>query len=232
MATSDFRRTARESLRGKWGPAVLAGLIASLLGNDMDSLPKLQLNFNEKSADLGNEIVFGGHTLGFSEIVEQISVVPALLITVVGLLLYIVGSAIAVGYARWNLDLIDGSTPTLEKLFSFFPRLGTAFVSRLLRGIYTFLWSLLLFIPGIVAAYKYRMTDYILNERPELTANEAIACSKEMMHGYKWDLFCLDLSFIGWDILAALTLGIGYLWLTPYKQASYAAFYRRIAGTK
>ena len=93
------------------------------------------------------------------------------------------------------------------------------------------LWSLLLIIPGIIAGYSYAMTGYILAENPELTASEAIARSKEMMAGNRFRLFCLHFSFIGWEILCTLTLGIGNLWLRPYKQAAEAAFYREISGT-
>ena len=89
----------------------------------------------------------------------------------------------------------------------------------------------LFIIPGIVATYSYAMTEFILAEHPELTASEAIAQSKEMMTGNRWRLFCLHISFIGWDILCAFTLGIGNLWLRPYKQAANAAFYREISGT-
>lgn len=101
-----------------------------------------------------------------------------------------------------------------------------------MRGLYTFLWSLLFIIPGIIAAYSYAMTGYILAEDPELTAGEAISRSKEMMSGNRFRLFCLQFSFIGWEILSALTLGIGNLWLRPYKQAAVAAFYREISGTE
>ena len=76
------------------------------------------------------------------------------------------------------------------------------------------------------------MTDYILAENPELTATEAIEQSKSMMYGNRFRLFCLQFSFIGWDILATLAFGIGHLWLTPYKQAATAAFYREISGTE
>ena len=95
---------------------------------------------------------------------------------------------------------------------------------------YILLWSLLLIVPGIMATYSYAMTDYILAEHPELTASEAIAQSKAMMDGSRWRLFCLHLSFIGWDLLCALTLGLGNLALTPYKQVAEAAFYRDLCG--
>ena len=60
-----------------------------------------------------------------------------------------------------------------------------------------------------------------------MTANEAITQSRQIMNGNKWRLFCLDFSFIGWHILCVLSLGVGYIWLVPYIQASYAEFYRR-----
>lgn len=90
--------------------------------------------------------------------------------------------------------------------------------------------QLLLIIPGIMASYSYAMTGYILAEHPELTASEAIAQSKDMMAGNRWRLFCLQFSFIGWDILCALTLGIGNLALRPYRHAAEAAFYRELCG--
>ena len=105
-------------------------------------------------------------------------------------------------------------------------------VARFLQSIYIILWSLLFIIPGIVASYSYAMTEYILAEDPELTATEAISRSKQMMYGNHWRLFCLEFSFIGWSILCSFTLGIGNLWLTPYKQAAIAAFYREVSGTE
>ena len=90
------------------------------------------------------------------------------------------------------------------------------------------LWSLLLVIPGIIKMFSYAMTPYILEENPELSANEAIDRSRAMMKGHKFDLFWLFLSFIGWGILCVFTLGIGTLWLTPYMQTSVAAFYEDV----
>lgn len=89
-------------------------------------------------------------------------------------------------------------------------------------------WSLLFVIPGIVAAYRYSMATYIMAENPNMQATEAIERSKTLMDGRKGDLFCLDLSFIGWALLAVLTAGIGNLWLVPYMTVSRAAFYRSL----
>ena len=113
-------------------------------------------------------------------------------------------------------------------LFSGFDIFGNAFVLNLLITLKVIAWSLLFVIPGIVAAYRYSMATYIMAENPGMQATEAIERSKALMDGRKGDLFCLDLSFIGWALLATLTAGIGYLWLTPYMTVSRAAFYRSL----
>ena len=97
-----------------------------------------------------------------------------------------------------------------------------------LQALYVLLWTLLLVIPGIIAALRYSMTNYILAENPEMKAGEAIDASKELMDGNKWRLFCLGFSFIGWEILAACVPVIGVLVLLPYTSAANAAFYRDI----
>ena len=98
----------------------------------------------------------------------------------------------------------------------------------LLMYIFIILWSFLFIIPGIVKAFSYAMTPYILEENPELSANDAIDRSRAMMKGHKFDLFYLYLSFIGWGILCLLTLGIGFLWLTPNMSTATAAFYEDV----
>ena len=97
-----------------------------------------------------------------------------------------------------------------------------------LMYLFVFLWTLLLIIPGIIKCFSYAMTPFILEENPELSANEAIDRSRAMMKGHKFDLFWLFLSFIGWIILAAIPFGIGFLWLTPYMETSVAAFYEDV----
>ncbi len=80
-------------------------------------------------------------------------------------------------------------------------------------------------IPGIVAAYGYMMTNFVIIDNPELSPLAAIRQSKVMMRGYKLDFFILNLSFIGWAILAVFTFGILYFWLLPYMNVTYAKFY-------
>ena len=102
-------------------------------------------------------------------------------------------------------------------------------ITMVLTMLYTWLWSLLLIIPGIIKSYSYAMTPFILeDDDEEVSGNEAIEKSMRMMDGHKWELFCLDFSFIGWILLAILTLGIGCLWLYPYINTARAAFYEEL----
>lgn len=235
---ADFRRIAREALSGKWVIAVLVGLVATLLGGTASGGPEVKLNIDGSGANASFE--FAGQTVfstggGLDSGIGAFLIGSAIYITIAAIILavvyFILGSIIGVGYARFNLDLVDHGDPSFESLFGYFSYWKTTAIARLLQSLYIFLWSLLLVVPGIVATYSYAMTEFILAEHPELTASEAIAQSKQMMYGNRWRLFCLHISFIGWDILNLFTLGIGSLWLRPYKQAAEAVFYREITGS-
>lgn len=234
LVAADFRERARYALQGKWGIAVLTGILASLLGgsNANGKLPSFNININQPpSVNTGFQGVFDSYVS---------SSVPAFIyplvggILIVGVLMImvqlIIGGAVSLGYAQFNLNLIDGKNPELGNLFDRFNIFWKAFCLMLLRGIYTLLWTLLFIIPGIIASYSYAMSPYILTEHPELEANEAITISKQMMEGNRWRLFCLHFSFIGWSFLCIFTLGIGMLWLVPYMEASNAAFYRDVSA--
>lgn len=227
MLASDFRAAARHALSGRWTIAVIAGLIASVLGGLSYSGPKLNVNLDSvEGASVSLNGIPGLDVPLVSGVLAAWLASFAVAVVILAIALYILGSVISLGYTQFNLDLIDGREPELNALFSNFHRFGTAFLARFLTNLYALLWTLLLIIPGIMAAYSYAMTPYILIDHPEMTAGEAIARSKELMAGNRWRLFCLHFSFIGWSILAALTLGIGNLWLTPYTHAAEAAFYR------
>ena len=243
---ADFRSLARDALRGKWIMALVAGLIATVLGGLQSSGVNFNINIQNNQISTGStafqqqfSAFFDQWEQLFGRWEHQISIflvglIGALVLVglVFGIAYFILGSVVGLGYTKFNLVLVDRQKePELGALFGYFPHWKRAAVTYLLQGVYIFLWSLLFIIPGIIATYSYAMTKYILAENPELTANEAITRSKEMMDGNRWRLFCLEISFIGWDILCLCTLGIGHLWLTPYKQAAFAAFYREISGT-
>ena len=138
----------------------------------------------------------------------------------------LVGLPVAYGFAILMLAVFRGAEEVdLGVLFAGFQEYSRILTTKLLQAVYTFLWSLLLLIPGIIKHYSYAMTDYILKDEPELCNNAAIERSMAMMEGNKMKLFLLDLSFIGWAILCLFTFGIGFFVLQPYVQVSHAAFY-------
>lgn len=94
------------------------------------------------------------------------------------------------------------------------------------KDLYIFLWTLLLIIPGIVKGYAYAMVPYILADNPNIGVKRAIELSNQMTDGEKMDMFILDLSFIGWFILAAIPCGLGYYFLNPYYYSTHAELYR------
>lgn len=236
---ADFRRIARNSLRSKWTIAVIAGLVASLLGGIISGSPKLDIEnnngmFRVDFSIAGQEIISTDGIPRFWDAFAGITAYIFLAAIIMSVVFFVLGSIIEIGYSRFNLDLVDRQkNPELGTIFGFFPHWKTTACARLLRGLYVFLWSLLFIIPGIIAGYSYAMTGYILAENPELTAGEAIERSRQMMSGNRWRLFCMQISFIGWEIVSILlTFGIGNLWLIPYKQAANAAFYRDVSGTE
>ena len=101
-------------------------------------------------------------------------------------------------------------------------------VTMLLRGVYIFLWTLLLIIPGIIKMYAYRMVPYILSDNPRIGHKRAIQLSEQMTMDEKFDIFVLDLSFIGWYILGVLAFGIGVLFVQPYYDAANAELYLKL----
>lgn len=144
----------------------------------------------------------------------------------VGILISIlISGALMLGLVSCFIKIVRDESFKIENLFDGFKNFGSALLLQLLTGVFVFLWSLLLLIPGIIAAYRYSMAFYILNDKPEIGAMDALNKSKEMMKGFKWKLFCLHLSFIGWALLCILSLGIGFLWLVPYVKAAEANFY-------
>ena len=137
----------------------------------------------------------------------------------------LISGPLGVGLAIFFISIARSQEASVDMLFWGFKRFGTTFLAYLLMSLFILLWMLLLIIPGIIAAYAYSMTFYVLADDENAGALEAIRKSKEMMKGNKWKLFCLGLRFIGWALLCVLTLGIGFIWLGPYISTSYAHFY-------
>ena len=136
--------------------------------------------------------------------------------------------AFALSTVRIYLMVVRGGTPEIKDSFSGFDDFFSAFKVTLLVGLYTFLWSLLFIVPGIIKGYSYSMSLFVLAENKGKSARECIAESKDMMEGHKMELFVLDLSFIGWYLLCSLTCGLAFLYVTPLVNAAHANFYEEI----
>ena len=154
-----------------------------------------------------------------------------------GAILAGIGAIIIVGPMTYGLNWLflkqarEGGEINIGDLFSGFNAdFGQTLLIGLMTTIFTFLWGLLFIIPGIVKAYAYSMAFYIKADHPNYGWRECLDASIEMMRGHKWELFMLDLSFLGWLIVGALCLGLGTLWVAPYQQQSRAIFYNSLCG--
>lgn len=128
------------------------------------------------------------------------------------------------------LNMTAGQKASIGDMFCRMRSLGKGWWLSILIGVFTFLWTLLLYIPGIIKAYSYSMAYYVLAENPNMTAREALNISKQITNGHKWELFVLSLSFIGWILLSMVTFGIALIYVIPYMNATFANFYNSIKG--
>lgn len=201
QTSSVYRSQARESLQGRWSSAVIATLILIVI------------------------VSVGAFISSYSELNNWYRVLTSGVISVFS---FLVIAPLEYAFAIAILSFVRKDEKEVAvNMFSNFKNnysslLITSFLVNLLVGI---LAVVTLGIAGVIFAYAYRMIPYLLNDYPNLTPQEAMKTSREMMRGHKFEMFLLDLSFIGWILLSILTLGIGYLWLAPYMQTAAAHFY-------
>lgn len=142
---------------------------------------------------------------------------------------FIIGGPLALGAALFSLSLSKREHPRFEQIFDGFKKFETSFIAYLVTAVLVFLWSLLLIIPGIIAAISYSQTFYIIAQDDNIAPYDAMQKSRMMMEGYKAKYFRMMLRFMGWGILCIFTLGIGFLFLIPYVHVSTANFHRDIS---
>lgn len=220
----DYRAAARLVLKNVWGTAILVTFVYGILSGG----GSFNVNINFPSYDEATpeqlqrlyELVSSPAYLAIASFAGMLSMVT-----------FVIGGPLKVGYARFCLKLADGRPVEFKDLFSGFDVFGEAFLLQLRIGLRILGWMLLLIVPGIVAAYRYSQAFFLLAENPGMKSGECIERSKEMMQGHKWQLFVLELSFLGWALLCILTLFIGFLWLEPYTNIAKTFFYRDVSGT-
>ncbi|MEA4955781.1 MAG: DUF975 family protein [Pseudoflavonifractor sp.] len=175
-------------------------------------------------------------------------------------MLSLYGAIMGFGYTSYSLRLARGEQPSYRNLFDGFAKAGRVLWMNILTWVFIFLWEMLAVIPGavllavaafqeseilislsimlyvagvivgVMASYRYRLAPYFLLDDPGCTARQAISRSKVAMQGWKMELFSLDLSFFGWILLGAFTMGILYIWVNPYMAATQANFYDYISA--
>ncbi len=194
-----------------------------------------RIDTDEFNAFLDNELAKQGITLSDEDKVMVMWAVILVVLAVVGIAI-VIGSIVrlllfnplVVGCDGFFVKNIQGDT-SLDSMSLGFKHYGRNVLSMFLMEVFLTLWTMLFIIPGLIKMYSYRMVPYILAEDPDIGAVEAITRSRQMMKGNKWRAFVLDLSFLGWFILAAITLGIlGVFYVNPYYYSTDAALYEAI----
>ncbi|MBB5354810.1 putative membrane protein [Anoxybacillus mongoliensis] len=215
MTLSSLRRQAREALKGKWGSAVLLMLVYAFVTIVFPMVV---------------EVVLSG---GWDVWVEQENVPTSA--SIVSLLISFALIPFSVVLYWVFLDAYRHEPVRIAPMFTVYQngKLSLKLIgTSILFGIFIFLWSLLLIVPGIIKSLSYSQTFFLLKDHPEYGSLQAISESKKRMKGYKGKLFLLYLSFIGWGLLSIITFGIGFLWLVPYVYTSLAAFYDQFIRTQ
>ena len=162
--------------------------------------------------------------------VYVITAVASLVLGCTGIGALILMPVIMVAASGFFAAVFDGEDRTINDWFStMFDGFLNKWLGVFLVGLFTFLWSLLFVIPGIVMGIAYSMTPYILAECPNMKAMDALQLSRKITKGYKMDLFVAALSFFGWELLSAFTFGIlEILYVGPYRELTFGGIYREL----
>ena len=205
-----LKADARRRAAGYRPSPILAALIVFALGLLISTLSSYLMGGDRLTTALTNAAQFGPDAVeqAYISFFEHYSVSGVAVVLVVAL--EIMNYMVSVGFVIFSLH-----------------------VSRLaiLQGLFVFLWSLLLVVPGIIAAYRYRQALYLLLDHPEKSAWQCLRESAALMRGHKWELFVLDLSFLGWMLLSALFAPVS-IWLDPYRAITNANYYNRLVGAQ
>ena len=222
IPSSDLKQWASRALNGRWGLAIGATVLYSII---VESVPSIVSTITSSSATSPYSY---GYNYGYGYGAYDSSVSPLVVIlslASVAIMIFINGP-MDVGLADVFLRIRDGQPAEIGNLFSGFRSYMDNVWLGLRCRIFVFLWTLLLIVPGILKSYSYSMFYYIRNDRPNMNAEDTMKESEELMRGYRWKLFCLQFSFIGWFILGIFTLGILYfVYVIPKMNAATAEFY-------
>ena len=229
-----LKSNAKVSFKANYWRSVAAGLV-SLIAAGGAFIGSYNLTVNNTGATTNPEVANQFANLTVNElfvVFGSIAAVFGIFCILSSIIKIFLWNPLGLGANKFFLKNTEEGDTKLNTLgdgfkVNYLRNVGTLF----LRTLYTTLWSLLLVVPGIVKSYSYRMVPYILADRPELNHKEAITLSRQMMRGNKWNSFKLDLSFLGWKILDAFTLGIlGIFYVNPYIEHTDSELYFNLKG--
>lgn len=245
----ELKEKAKQALKRNYWKIMLVCMILSLIGVDGDFRFELDYKIDEPiyySTDMipldeYNDLFRSAEYLDPSRILNMFSLgflpagmgfvlVLAFVAMIFGIVLAVlVFNPIDLGARRFLVKSLNESADMKELLYGFENNYKNVVKVMFFRDMSILLWSLLLVVPGIIKAYEYFMVPYLLGENPNLSTDEALQMSKEMMNGHKWNTFVLQLSFIGWDLLATVTLGMVHVfYVTPYRNLTLAALFEKL----
>ncbi|MGC4019125.1 MAG: DUF975 family protein [Muricomes sp.] len=218
---AELKMRGKQNFKGNYWSAVAVALVMSIVTATYTT------SSSSGARDSLNPYRNDGYFLEYSLFWMIIAVIGGILAIGMMLLNVFVGNVLMVGGYRFFV-LNQKENVTAGSLGYGFKsgHYGNIVLIMFLRDLFTFLWTLLLIVPGIIKHYEYLMVPYILSENPGMKKEEAFLISRKMMEGQKWNTFVLDLSFLGWRILEGLTFGIlGIFYVEPYIQATIAELY-------
>lgn len=171
--------------------------------------------------------IFGfGAAMTNSSALAASAIIATLPISIlVSLIVFALTSVLTVGFLSFSLRTIRHQEAEINSLFQYFKYFVKVFCLLFMIQLFSFLWSLLFFIPGIIAMISYQQAIYIFIDDPDKGVLQCIRESKVMMAGHKWELFVLRISFILWGILPAVTCGLASIYVFPYMELTNAVYY-------
>ncbi len=227
----ELKGNARVLMRANYLKVLVVGFILSLLvGSGYNSARSAARN---NDADFSVTDFVSAHlsfVIAMLVGVAGIIIVSLLINAVLAIFLW---NPLEVGCRKVFIDCRYGNPEWSDILFAFRNGYGHIGAVMFWKDLFTFLWSLLFVIPGIVKSYEYMMIPYLLAENPDMSKEDAFAESKRMMDGNKWDTFVMDLSFIGWLLLGAITMNIvNILYTNPYMYLTHAELYHTLKNNR
>ena len=226
-----LKRRAKEAIRTSRPSILSVGLIVLVLSIIINTLSirlmGLNISQNEMQSYM-NHFTNGNYEAALN-LVDRMR--PSTAAQLIDLLLTVVNTVLQAGFIIFLLNSIRSTQPCYGNLLDGFGFFGKIILLNLLLSLFIILWSMLLIFPGIIAAYRYSQAMYILADDPSKSPMQCLRESKAMMRGHKMELFRLNLSFLGWYLLASMpTIGYGVqAWSLPYTATTYALYYEQLA---